>query len=1149
MALTGPALPHPLPDSSAPPAGERIGPYVVERFIARGGMATVLAVRDTRTGEEQALKLLLPLSLDRDGLVRFRREFRALKRLTHPNVLQVYEWGLFGTRPWYSMELIEQGELATHLPAWRDLPAEPRWSRVRAVLVQAARALAFVHDRGLVHRDVSPTNLLLRPDGTLALSDFGIVKELGSDLTTRGDRLGTVAYIAPEQIRGEPLDGRADLYALGGVLYLMLTGRKPFQALTLQGCLDKHLNTPPKPPRSFEPGVPEDLEAICLRLLEKAPRDRYASATHLLHVLGDLPTDDLEVDRFPPRIIGRRRVRAQLHDAVDVLADHGRGGAVLLSAPDGHGKTRLLDVAEQLARRRGLAVGRGKCRHQDRPFGAFGTVFHALRGPHADPLLVDLFDHASDDGPRERYPVLAAFRQLLVEAGPALVMLDDLDLADGATLELLDYLLRNTLRRAEHPVLFVLAERVTDTHPATDSALAQHLGRSSPLRHERLGPLELAEVEELVLSMVHASDAAIALAARLHGDSGGSPAFVTDMLRTLLDEGVLVTHGDRLKVEVAADRLASGDLPMPPSLRDALLERLSPLPTAALDLGRVLAIARRRLTLDTLVAAAPLDEEGVMAALDVLAAAGIVEEQRQDAVQSVELSHSRFRDVLLEELSPSSLRHRHQRMGEVLERVHRGRRGAVVEELTFHFEQAGVAPKAYAYLVHTARRHLNASLFEEALQFLDRSLRMEPAARPQMLLDDADRRLAEVHLYRAQCLYHLGRWALAYDDAQRAEAIARELDDPALLSRVAAELGVHLRNQGDMARAESRLREAVAFAEASGDASLRPMPLYQLGALFWTRGDLEGAERCWSEALSTAQQAGDERAQGYGFNGLGILAVCRGDAMDARRHLEASSKLFARLGMLPALAIARVNLAELYQSTGVLKKALRLADATIDQAREVRHPYGLALGLTHRSRVLRELGRLDEARANADEALDLVRELGDLEDEVLVLATLAELGLAEDDLDAAEAALADLAPLLDRHDAEGIAPLVIAWRAECQARRGQLDEAHHLVMEAARTPVQWPHVGVRTDLALASAWQRLGEREQARKTLQRALASAESNGYRFYQLLAHQGLVHASPDEPSRTRHGRVASALARSLAANLPSDDAARFLARGWGA
>lgn len=1130
------------PSPTADPVpGERIGPYEVVREVARGGMATVMEVRDTRDSSTCALKLLLPLANAEEARSRFRREFRALSRLEHPNVLRVYEWGLRGERPWFTMELVEGCDLRTAVGACPHSKHRDHVERAEAVLLQVGRALAYIHDHGLVHRDVTPGNIMLTPSGEAKLMDFGVVKDLSADMTSVGEVIGTVAYISPEQIMGETVDARADLYSLGAVLYFLLTGRRPFTARTLQGYLEKHLHQQPRPVRELDPMVPAHLDEICLRLLAKDPADRYASAHHLLHVLGDVTTS--ESTRWPPHLVGRTLTKSRIRDAVDSISRKGPGSATLITGEPGLGKTRLLELAETWARRYGLPVARSRCRPNDRPFGAFRAVYQALATDSTSPVLKAAMGEADDGRPRERYPIISAFRDLVVARAPAVIILDDLENADPATLELLEYLIHNTLELDAHPVVFVLA------HPLAQSdGSPVHLTLSPTVQRVRLQPLVQAEVEELVLSLLPNNAASRTLAARLHAESDGSPVIITDMLRRLHSDGVLAEDDGRMSLTLPAAEITRSSLPMPASLRHSLARRLAPLDARALDLARYLAVSRRSIELDVLLTAVGGNEDDVMEALDDLIEAGVATESRVNDVEKVDVTRRPLRGMLLESVSDEEQRRLYQVVGEALERHHRQRASEVVEELARHFELAGLAPKAYRYLILTARKHQNSSLFEETLGFLERALRMEPAAREFMLLDEADRQLAEVHLARSRALYSLGRGTEALAAAHEVERLAELVRDPRLQSEVARELGTQLRNQGDLDQAEPYLRRALERAEEAGDRSLLPMPLYQLGGIMWARGNLAQAERLWKNALTTAQRTGDERAQGFGFNGLGILAICKGNSIDARRHLERSAALFEHLGMLAPLSVAWVNLAELYLSTGMLRKAQELSERTVAKAREVQHPHGIAMGLTHRAQVLVELGRFDEALRNAQGALRLARELGVTDDIVQALTTMVQVELVRDRPTNALAYLRELSPLLETHDTEGITPQVVAWHAQALAALGRKREGVQVLHGSQTDERHWPHSRVRADLARGRALRLLDYPEAGRQLLQRALATAEANGYRFYQLLAHQELLQVVEDETTRARHARIARALARSLAANLPTEDSTRFMERGWG-
>ena len=345
------------------------------------------------------------------------------------------------------------------------------------------------------------------------------------------------------------------------------------------------------------------------------------------------------------------------------------------------------------------------------------------------------------------------------------------------------------------------------------------------------------------------------------------------------------------------------------------------------------------------------------------------------------------------------------------------------------------------------------------------------------------------------------------------------------------------------------MTEALEKADRVGDVSLRPGPLYQLGAILWSDGDLEQCENIWLQSLNNATAANDERAKGFGYNGLGILAICKGKSMEARRHLEQSAQIFERVGLLAPLAIARVNLAELYHNTGILKKGLQLTEKTIAQSREVHHPHGLALGLAHRAHLIADIGRVSEATKNATESLRLSRELNAGEDELVVLVTLIRIYVRQEQLQKALDCLEQALPLLKVYDFEGTAPEVHAWHAYVMAGLGHMEEAHDILKAATDHPPQWPHIQVRTLLAQGQAHIKLGQPAVASEVLSSALQMAESNGFRYYQLIAHHHLCAVIEDDNAKARHKRVAIALARSLAANLGASDSKIFLARGWGA
>jgi len=264
--------------------GLRVPGYDILGELGRGGMGIVY--RATQIGANRDVALKMILGGDQAGAIEvagFRAEAEAIAHLQHPNIVTVYDVGEHAGRPFFSMEYCPGGSLSTLGKG----PLTPR--AVAELLLTISRGVAVAHDAGIVHRDLKPGNILLTADGTPKVSDFGLAKQISPSarrdepsLTVTGATMGTPCYMAPEQVGGANRVGPpADVYALGAILYELLTGRPPFEGSSPTQTLLLLLTEDPIPPREICPGVPRDLEQICLRCLEKDPDRRYPTAAFL----------------------------------------------------------------------------------------------------------------------------------------------------------------------------------------------------------------------------------------------------------------------------------------------------------------------------------------------------------------------------------------------------------------------------------------------------------------------------------------------------------------------------------------------------------------------------------------------------------------------------------------------------------------------------------------------------------------------------------------------------------------------------------------------------------------------------------------------------------------------------------------------------
>lgn len=261
-------------------SGPTISGYIILGELGRGGMGVVYQALQTKLNRVVALKMILDGAYAGEReLARFRSEAEAVARLQHPNIVQIHEVGEQDGKPFFSLEFVDGGSLA------QKIAGKPQPVREAATLVETlARAMQAAHDKGIVHRDLKPGNVLLTADGTPKIADFGLAKRLDVDVrhTRSGAVLGTPSYMAPEQASGKGDVGpAADVYALGSILYELLTGRPPFQAETTWDTLLQVLSHEPVPPTRLQPKLARDLETICLKCLEKEASRRYATADAL----------------------------------------------------------------------------------------------------------------------------------------------------------------------------------------------------------------------------------------------------------------------------------------------------------------------------------------------------------------------------------------------------------------------------------------------------------------------------------------------------------------------------------------------------------------------------------------------------------------------------------------------------------------------------------------------------------------------------------------------------------------------------------------------------------------------------------------------------------------------------------------------------
>ncbi len=678
--------------------------YVVKEELAAGGMGVVYRVHDRTTGEARALKRIQPdVARDPFHVAAFEREYQVLAGLDHPRIIRVFDYGVDEIGPYYTMELLEGDDMRHASP----LPFRGACGYLRDV----ATSLALLHARRLIHRNLSPSNVRMTPDGHCKLLDFGALASFGTSLHV----VGTPPAIPPEALEGAPLDQRADLYALGALAYWMLTGRHAYPAKQIEQLRDLWAE-PLTAPSAHAEGVPKELDVLVMSLLSPDALARPASAAEViarLNVVAGLPPEAAgEAERLAesfllsPRFVGRAAHLQAAKEQTDAVLK-GRGGALLVEASAGMGRTRFLEeigvraqiagasfvrvdasangrahgTARALVHRTLDAVGAGSRERSSR----YGAALRAL-GRDVDarlsstgsvpPRMPEPVAAEVDKDPEETPGSLVGWFAEIAREKPLVIAVDNVDDADDASLGLVVGL---ASKASEIPLLLVVTERLR-RQPREVTGLLTLRSMCTRLALPGLSP---AETLELVRGLFGDAPNGERFAEWLYGRTAGSPLYCVEISRQLVANEVVRYTGGMWLLPV--DRPDAG---LPAALEDALSMRLAVLTEPARALAECLSLQRGEPTLE-LCRELVDDREGrkTLVFLDELA--------RHDVLY-VDAAGYRFSSVALREAILSGLEREnlrretmHRRLGEAFAKLAGAQNPVMVLEAGWHLIQGG----------------------------------------------------------------------------------------------------------------------------------------------------------------------------------------------------------------------------------------------------------------------------------------------------------------------------------------------------------------------------------------------------------------------------------------------------------------------------
>ena len=853
--------------------------YEVVRELGAGAMGRVSLALDQQTNQLVALKQMHQMVAAMGG-ARMRREFRSLSQIESEFVVRVFDYGEDNGLPFIAMEFVRGRDLSEWLEdsASDGQPSvKPDVAAITRVFADIAAALGAVHAQGVIHRDLKPENIRVTPADRAKLMDFGLAKTLEGSvaLTRAGAMVGTALYMAPEQCRGAAIDYRADLYALGAVLYRALTGRPPFEGDNIVAVIMQHLQQAPQPPRHFNALIPESLERLCLALLSKNPAERPGSALAvreaLLAILETPQPTLLEPVRAARAdalliapLIGRDTERKLLEDFALLPS---LSGWIALTGDVGTGKTRLLKALGESVQVSGARLALLEAIADDpTPLGAVSRFIAGLER-YSPAVLTELSASSKaelsriapalgfaalgepppDSGlPPEvaRLKLFEAFTELLMLVSRSSVaVFENLQWADESTLALLAHSLRT-------PDVRVIASYRLEDLPSN-----QQLPKGFPKARQtvHLGALPDSALKDLLHALLDGEiEAVLQTELLLHAD--GNPWLLEERLKAMLESKAIQRHAGLWEW----NRARAG---LPESLAGLLGHRVQQLSGATLEFARAASVLGRAFSFEDTRALLDWSDDAALAGLEGLLRARFVVESPASDGEVYRFTHPLYAELLRAGLMTLKRRRLHQRAATLLA----GRTEPL--ELSEHFLAGEQWAQALESGLLAGQRAQGLAAYPQAERAygiaLEAALKLEAlgtlTADQALLGLQVRSALGEVLSFVGRNLQAMQLWVYTVQHAQGLSG-SQQIAARAKVNLVRAQ-----RLSGALEAAQSLLGEPVAGEPLFADICT------ELCALYAIKGDAAKARHYGLQALQAAKEAGNLEGIVKALMGLGMV--------------------------------------------------------------------------------------------------------------------------------------------------------------------------------------------------------------------------------------------------------------------------------------
>jgi serine/threonine protein kinase/tetratricopeptide (TPR) repeat protein len=937
---------------------DQIKHYKILERIGSGGMGSVYKAHDTVLERDVAIKIMHPhLLSDEQNSVRLMREARAAAKLVHPNVVTIYEIGEEQCGHYIVMEYIQGMPLSDFIYENKSIDPE----RAVKLTIQILRALSLAHNEGILHRDIKSDNIFLTPHDEVKVLDFGIAKLLNNKSLTAADEvLGTIEYMAPEQMLGEEIDQRCDVYAVGIVLYQLLTQRLPFTGESPVQILFNKLNEDPIPPSNFNSKVDNDLNLIALRAIAHEKEERWKSATDFadtldsfLHKIVDKKSGtiishidfDLEVDEGKdddPSIlrnvfVGRSKEFKQLVKSFNNTKS-GNGLTHIIRGEAGVGKSSLAKKFTVYSEYQNAWVLYGLCLYQEGldaylPFvDAIRAFFSRANTTLNDqdriklkglirknvPILAEFTDRftttlipqkdvSSTNNPEDRKDLLESFSKLIsimAEIRPVILILDDLQWADAASLKLFYYLSRNV---SNYPAMLIGITRSDrfdlqeNGKPTIWVETMRRMNREELYKLIDLDSLTRENCDQLIDKSFGNSAFSDEFHHNIFNSTKGNPFFILESLKTLQAKGSI-----KLIDDVWVDEKINFKLEVPNRVEDIFIQRLNAIKDQEREILQVAAVIGQKFDPSLLSNILDIPKIKLLKSLEYIT-------RDLEIIHSDE-KHYHFEHPLLGELLyneiPAVLRKEyHLMIANQLVKIYGSDFGSLVGEVAQHFRRGGDHLKAITPLYQAAKRSFGISAYREASLFIEDLL---DSLDQSKISPPKDISLNDVFFKLGICYEEMGNWEESIHAYIKLEETSLMEKNYSKHVNAIMRTGRIYDKLGNWRMAKETYERCLELAKKYKIKNVKSRIFNNMGIYFFHKGDFDSALEYFKTSIQSVDSKEGEFDEAHAYTNIGIIAnILRGPNGVALENFKKALEIYEQKD-------SKLNQARVFQNIGMI---------------------------------------------------------------------------------------------------------------------------------------------------------------------------------------------------------------------------------------